>query len=127
MRSKKIKATGMCTIEGIQNNQFNDGYTKWVFNRELLSPIYQPSEWRHAVGFVDGLFYHLDNEVMSLFQNPISRLVGKQEQLNYFIRLERVFILRPKHQDKRRQIKRHCRQLMLDIGYFCIGKENARY
>ena len=55
----------------------------FFFNRELGSLIYELSEWQHVVEVVDGLFYHLHNEDMSLFRYPISKLViGKQEQLN---------------------------------------------
>ena len=84
VRSKKIEKTGIYLVKGTQNNQFNDGKTTcFFFNRELGSLIYQPSEWQHVVEVVDGLFYHLYNEDMSLFRYPIFRLVvGKQEQLN---------------------------------------------
>ena len=69
MRSKKIEETRLCLDEGVQKNQFNDEKQLHVFfNKKLASPMYQPSEWRHAVGVVDGFFYHLDNEDIFLFQ-----------------------------------------------------------
>ena len=62
-----------------------------------MSVVYQPSQWQHSVAVVNGLFYYLDNEDMALFGYPISRFLGKREELNHFIRIEKLFILRPKH------------------------------
>lgn len=60
---------------------------KCSFNRELMSTVYQSSQWRHTVAVIDRFFYFLDNEDISVFRYPISRLIGKQEGLNYFLRI----------------------------------------
>ena len=84
--------------------------------------MYHPSEWRHVVGVVDEFFYHLDNEDVLFFQKTVSRLVGKPEQLNYFIRLEKLFVLRPKHLNEQRQRKQRWIQLRLHIRCFFLWK-----
>lgn len=83
-----------------------------------MNPMYKLSEWRHAVAVVNRLFYHLDNEDMALFEYPISRLVGKQEPFNHFIRIDKVFILRSKNQEEWRKRRRYIRYLRLDIVFF---------
>ena len=114
----------MYLVEGIQNNKFYDGTTTWSFNRELMSPVYNPSELQHAVVVEDRLLYHLDNKVMTLFSYPITRLLWRHEHFNYSIRIEKLFILRSKYQTYWRKIRRHSKCLQLDIGCFCIGKKN---
>ena len=61
VRSKPITNVGMYLIEGTQNNRFIDGVTKWLFESHLESPLHNPQPWRHAVGNIDGFFFHLDN------------------------------------------------------------------
>ena len=100
----------MCLVKGTQNNYFSDGVSKWTFKSELSSPMHDPQPWRHVVGVVDGFFQHLDNGDKHLFRYPISILVEKEGQElhnnnNYFIRILKVFAIKPKLQyewDKRK-------------------------
>ena len=81
---------------------------------------------------VDELFYHLDNRDMILFRYPISILVWKEYRalnkvnLDYFIRLIKVFVIKPKLQNKYDQRKRHYKQMKLDIGFSVVGKTTVR-
>ena len=73
---------------------------------------------------MDGLCYHLVNKAMTICCYLISRLLVRQEHLNYFIRNEKLFNLRPRYEDEWRKRGRHSKYLWLHIGcFFCIGKE----
>jgi len=92
----------MYLVEGTQDNRFSDGKSKLTFNSELGNPLHNPQQWRHVVGIVDGLFYHLDDEDKKLFRYPISILVGTEDwgpnkaNVNYFIRLIKLFVIKPR-------------------------------
>ena len=103
--SKTINKVGMYLIEGTQNNFFSDGVTKWNFDSHIESPLQNPQPWRHTVGVVDELFFHLDNEDKQLIQYPISLLVGHngqapQQNCHYFLRILNFFLL-----NRRRDMK----------------------
>ena len=93
LKSKIIEEEEMYLVERTQNNRFSDGKDKLIFNSDIGNPLHNPQQWRHVVGVVDGLFYHLDNEDMKLFRYPISILNGTEDRtpnktnLNYFIYL----------------------------------------
>ena len=75
---------------------------------------------------VDGFFFHLDNKDKRLFRYPISLLVGKNGQVpqhnhHYFLRILKVFSIKPKSQYEWDQRKIHSKQLKLDVGCFCVG------
>ena len=83
--------------------------------------------WRHAVGVIDGFFFHLDNEDKKLHRYPITLLGGKegyspQQNFNYFIRILKLFTIKPKGMYKWDQRKVHSKNLKLDVGCFCVGK-----
>ena len=93
--------------------------------------MHNPQPWRHAVGVVDGFFYHLDIEDKQLFRYPISLLVGKEGDTphnnhKYFIRILKVFSIKPKFQYEWDQRKIHSKQLQLDVGCFCVGKDRCK-
>ena len=131
IRSKLITNVGMYLIEGTQNNRFSDGVNKWTFDSHIESPIRNPQPWRHAVGVIDGFFFHFDNEDKNLNRYPISLLVGKegqspQQNFNYFIRILKVFSIKPKGQYEWNQRSLHRRKLKLDVGCFCVGKVQCK-
>ena len=124
--SKTINKVRMYLIEGIQNNCFSDGVTKWNFNSHIESPLQNLQPWRHMVGVVDGFFFHLDNEGKQLLQYPISLLVGQdgqapQQNYHYFLQILKVFSIKLKGRYEWNQRKIHSKQLKLDIGCFCVG------
>ena len=91
----------MYLIEGTQNSCFNDGVTKLTFSSHIESPLQNLQPWRHAVGVVDGFFFHLDNEDKQLFQYHISLLVDQDRQVpqqnhHYFLRILNVFSIKSK-------------------------------
>ena len=84
------------------------------------------------MGVVDGLFYHLDNGDIKLFRYPISILVGKEDRtpneanLNYFIHLLKIFVIKSKLQNEWDQRKRRYKHINIDIWCFCVGKDNCK-
>ena len=80
---------------------------------------------------IDGFFFHLHNEDKKLYRYPISLLVGKeghspQQNCNYFIRILKVFSIKPKGQYEWDQRSIHRRKLKLDVGCFCVGKVDCK-
>ena len=69
---------------------------------------------------------------MKLFRYPIAILVGKEDRApnesntNYFIRLIKVFVIKPKLQNEWDQRKRQCKQMKLNNGCFCVGKDSCK-
>ena len=129
--SKKITNVEMYLIEGTQNNCLSNGVTTWTFNIHLESPLHNPQPWRHAVGVVDGFFFHLDNEDKQLFRYPISLLAGKDGQVpqhthHYFLRILKVLSIKPKGQYEWDRRKIHSKQLKIDVGCFCVGNGQCK-
>jgi len=121
--TQHINDDGMYLVEGTQNNCFSDGVSKWNFKSELGSPMHNAQPWRHVVGVVDEFFYHLDNGDKQLFRYPISILVEKEGQEphnnhNYFIRILKIFDIKPKLQYEWDKRKVHSKQLQLDVRCF---------
>ena len=129
--SKQITNVGMYLIEGTQKNYFSDEVTKWTFSIHIKSPMRNPQPWRHAVGVVDEFFFNLDNEDKQLFRYPIYLLVGKdgqapQQNHHYFLRIIKVFSIKPKGRYEWDRRKIHSKQLKLDVGCFCVENDNCK-
>ena len=66
--------------------------------------------------------YHYDCRNERLRGCPITSIVWKHKENNYFVHLKNVYTLQPKVVEEWRRQRLSYKYLKLDIGYWCIEK-----
>ena len=71
---------------------------------------------------IDDHFYHYNALEGSLRKYPITYLLGKHKEGKYMIRGEKMFAIKPKHQEEWRKRNRHVTDKELNIGCIYVGQ-----